>query len=225
MGNMHLKPSASRLRTLSALLLITAALAGCSRNGELDLSSGVGISTTRSLCPSVGIPVHTGDITLFNPPSSREARAIDVVATITKLRPNCNEAGEQIYTETGFEVLATRVDTRGARDVQLPYYSTVVQGGTAVIAKQQGVVTIRFADGQSRAQSTAMAKSWVTREAAALPADIMARITRKRKAGDTDAAIDPLSEPEVRAAVARASFEHLIGFQLTSEQLQYNVTR
>ncbi len=215
----------ARMRLISAICIAAFALNGCARNGELDLSSGVGISTTRSLCPAVGIPVHTGDITLFNPPSSRDARAIDVVATITKLRPNCNESGDQIYTETGFEVLASRVDTRGARDVQLPYYSTVVQGGSAVIAKQQGSVTIRFADGQSRAQATAMAKSWVMRSAAALPADIMERITRKRKAGDTDAAIDPLSEPEVRAAVARASFEHLIGFQLTSEQLQYNVTR
>jgi hypothetical protein len=51
------------------------------------------------------------------------------------------------------------------------------------------------------------------------------QIIRKRKAGDEDAAIDPMSEPGVRAAVARASFELLIGFQLTPEQLQYNATR
>ena len=31
--------------------------------------------------------------------------------------------------------------------------------------------------------------------------------------------------PEVRAAVQRASFELLIGFQLTQEQLEYNVRR
>jgi hypothetical protein len=65
----------------------------------------------------------------------------------------------------------------------------------------------------------------VDRAAATLPEDIRERITRRRRAGEQDAAIDPMSEPEVRAAVTRASFELLIGFQLTAEQLQYNVTR
>jgi hypothetical protein len=222
---MHFMASTSRLRTIALIALASGTLAGCSRDNQLDLSAGVGITTTRSLCPSVAIPVHTGDITVFNPPASRDARAIDVVATITKLRPLCNESGEQIYSETGFDVLATRADTRGARTVQLPYFSTVVQGGTAVVAKQIGTISVSFADGQARAQATGSAKSWVAREAAQLPADIVEQITRKRKAGDADAAIDPLSIAEVRAAVARASFEHLIGFQLTSEQLQYNVTR
>jgi len=50
-------------------------------------------------------------------------------------------------------------------------------------------------------------------------------LTRKRKPGDADAAIDPLSDPKIRDAVARATFEHLIGFQLTPEQLRYNATR
>ena len=58
-----------------------------------------------------------------------------------------------------------------------------------------------------------------------LPADVQERINRKRRAGDADAAIDPLSIPEVRAAVQRASFELLVGFQLTQEQLEYNVRR
>ena len=42
---------------------------------------------------------------------------------------------------------------------------------------------------------------------------------------DPDAAIDPLSNPTIREAVARATFEHLIGFQLTDAQLRYNATR
>ena len=33
------------------------------------------------------------------------------------------------------------------------------------------------------------------------------------------------SNPAIRDAVARATFEHLIGFQLTQEQLRYNATR
>ena len=51
------------------------------------------------------------------------------------------------------------------------------------------------------------------------------RITRERKAGDEDAALDPLADPEVRAAVQAASFELLVGFQLSDEQLAYNATR
>ena len=34
-----------------------------------------------------------------------------------------------------------------------------------------------------------------------------------------------MTEPEVRAALARASFELLVGFHLTDAQLGYNATR
>ena len=52
-----------------------------------------------------------------------------------------------------------------------------------------------------------------------------AELTRRRKAGDEDAAVDPLTQPEIRQAVASASFEALVGFQLTEAQLKYNATR
>ena len=39
------------------------------------------------------------------------------------------------------------------------------------------------------------------------------------------AALDPMADPKIRAAVARHSFEVLVGFQLTPEQLAYNATR
>ena len=61
--------------------------------------------------------------------------------------------------------------------------------------------------------------------AATLPEDVRKELTRERKADDPDAAIDPLSNPTIRDAVARATFEHLIGFQLTDAQLRYNATR
>ncbi len=60
---------------------------------------------------------------------------------------------------------------------------------------------------------------------ACAPADVRERLTKKRKAGDQDAAMDPLADPAVRSAVLAATFEALIGFQLTEEQLKYNVTR
>ena len=65
----------------------------------------------------------------------------------------------------------------------------------------------------------------VNRAVATLPPKVRQILTRPRKAGEAEAAVDPLSEPGVRAAVANATFEHLIGFQLTQDQLRYNATR
>jgi hypothetical protein len=208
-----------------AISLIAIALSACAKDGELDVNSGVGVTATRTGCPVVAVADGTGDITLFNPANSQDASAVDVVATITKLRPNCNSSGERIYSEANFEVQARRTSRSGARTITLPYYSTVVQGGTAVVAKRVGQVTVSFADGQDRATGTAKAASYVDGVAARLPADIVERITRKRKPGDADAALDPMADPEVRAAMQRASFEMLVGFQLTEDQLRYNVTR
>lgn len=208
-----------------ALILAATALAGCARDNEIDISSGVGITATRSVCPAVGIPAHLGDVTLFDPAGSRDAAAIDVVATMTNVRTSCNDQQERVYVGAQFDVMATRRDAGPARDVTIPYFSSVVQGSSAVVAKDVSQITVRFAAGQTRATASGTAGGYVDRAAATLPDDIRQRITRRRRAGDQDAAVDPLSEPEVRAAIARATFELLIGFQLTQEQLQYNVTR
>ncbi len=205
--------------------LAALVLSGCSRDGELDVSSGVGVSTTRTGCPTVAVPDGTGDVTLFNPASSQEASAIDVVASITNVRPTCNESGEKIYSQASFDVHARRTDTRGARSVTVPYFSTVVQGGSAVVSKRVGQITLQFADGQPRATASGQVASYIDGASARLPADIVAKITKRRKPGDADAALDPMADPEVRAAVVRSSFEMLVGFQLTEDQLRYNVTR
>ncbi|MGH6695007.1 MAG: hypothetical protein ACREBX_06945 [Sphingopyxis sp.] len=215
-------------RKFLTVLCSTAAMAtvaGCAKDNEIDLAGGVGITSTRSACPAVAVPLHTGDITLFDPATSRDARAVDVVAAITNVTPQCNDAAEKVYQLASFDVVATRRDAGPARTVTLPYYATVLQGGTAVVAKRLGNVAVTFAEGQVRGTGRAQASAYVDRAAATLPADIQERITRKRKAGDQDAAVDPLSLPEVRAAVQRSSFELLVGFQLTQEQLEYNVRR
>lgn len=211
------------LRPVFLPVVLLLALGACSRAGELDPTGGIRVA--RSACPAVGVPAYTGDITLFDPPQSRDSRAIDVTATITNLRTSCDESGSEVIATTTFDVVARRRDTASAREVVLPYFVTIVRGGNVVVAKRVSRVALNFAPGQDRVSASAEGSSAVTRTAATLPEDIQRQITRKRRAGDQDAAIDPLSEPGVRAAVARASFELLVGFQLTPDQLQYNATR
>lgn len=217
-------------RRLTATVLCSAAalaaLSGCKTKGEIVVDSGVGITAVRSRCPAVGIPNYTGDVTLFRNGVDRTAANIDVVAAMTNVRTQCNEnAGDKVFANVEFDVLARRNDTSGARQVTLPYFVIVLQGGTSVVSKRVGSVTLNFADGQARAQAHGTGGAYIDRAAATLPQEIRDRITRKRKAGESDAALDPLSEPDVKAAVARASFEVLVGFQLDEKQLAYNATR
>jgi len=211
-------PVKLRLATLLTLSLLSA----CSRTGEIEDG---GVYITRSACPQIGIPAATGDITLFNPPQSRDAAAIDGTATITNLFNNCNETGDRVMSNAAFDVVAVRRDAGPARQVVLPYFSVAVQGGSEVVAKRIGQVVLNFPAGSQRAQARGQAVIWVSRAAATLPADVRQILNRKRKAGEAEAAVDPLSDPAVRAAVARATFEHLIGFQMTPEMLRYNATR
>jgi hypothetical protein len=94
-----------------------------------------------------------------------------------------------------------------------------------VVAKRVSRVGLRFEDGQYRARTTGAATSQVLRSAASLPEDIRNQITRERRPGDPLAAVDPMADPAVRAAVQRAHFEVLVGFELDQEQLRYNATR
>lgn len=205
-----------------AALLSLMALAGCSRQGDI---LPTGVLAVYSACPPFAIPAPAGDVTLFNPEGSRDAAAIDVVATITNLRGSCAESGDRLVTNASFEVYALRRDNRGARDVVLPYFATVVQGGANVVSKRRGQVRIHFEDGQYRARAANTASSSVNRAAATLPENIRQQITRERRAGDPNAALDPLADPTVRAAVERSRYELLVGFELTPEQLRYNATR
>jgi hypothetical protein len=213
-----------RARAFTALAM-TAALAGCAKEGELVIDQGVGIASVLTLCPAVGIPDYTGDVTTFRPGDDRTIGSLDMSAAMTNLRSTCNDTGDNVYSEASFEVNARRTDTRGSRTVTLPYFVTVLRGGSAVVSKRVGQVTLTFADGQERALGIGKAGSFVNRADAALPEDIREKITKRRRAGDTEAAIDPLADPEVKAAIARSRFEMLVGFQLTEDQLKYNATR
>ncbi|WP_241765578.1 hypothetical protein [Erythrobacter litoralis] len=201
-----------------------AAIGACSQEGELVVDQGVGITSVLTSCPAVGIPDYTGDVTLFSG-SGKTASDLDLTAAMTNLRSNCDDGGEKVYTTATFDVVARRADVRGARTVTLPYFVTVLRAGSAVVSKRVGEVTLTFADGEERAMASGNAASYVDRSASSLPEDIREQITRRRRPGDPEAALDPLADPEVKAAIARTRFEMLLGFQLTEDQLAYNATR
>jgi hypothetical protein len=215
-------PVTARKFAFPAILMLLAS--GCAHNtGEFDETGG--ITAIRSACPTVGVPASTGDVTMFDPPSSRDASALDVTAVMTNVRSTCADATDDIVTTVTFDVRARRSHTEGPRDVTFPYFITMVQGGTSVVAKRIGRVAVHFNAGQDRASTTGQATTNLARAAATLPDDVRAKLTEKRKPGGADAAIDPLTRPDVRQAVARATFEALVGFQLTDDQLKYNATR
>jgi hypothetical protein len=204
------------LRTIAVVAATAAIVAGCMQNP---------LKIKRSACPAVAIPTYAGDMTLFKPGTEANAANIDVVATMTNARETCSESAEKLVVDVSYDVLARRSTTAGARSVALPVFHSMVQGGNLLVSKQIGTVTIAFADGQDRAIGHGGARGSVARSAATVPDDVQKKINRKRKAGDLDAATDPLADPQVKAAIRAASFEVLIGFQLDERQLGFNVTK
>ena len=212
-----------KLRLAAAVAIIM--LSACRHAGELTDENGGGVYAVRSDCPIAGIPTGTGDVTLFDPPGSRDSAAIDVTAAISRLRATCQEAGDEVVSTVTFTVTGLRRDSGAARRVVLPYFDVALRGGTRIEAKQVGAVALDFPTGSQHAITRAQATIRVSRASATLPANVRAILTRPRKSGQTDAAIDPMSDPAVERAVANSTFEHLVGFEIDKDQLKYNVTR
>jgi hypothetical protein len=208
-----------------AALLAATLLSACRHAGDVTAENGGGVYAVRSACPIAGIPTGTGDITLFNPAGSTDASAIDVTAEITNLRANCQDGGNDVISTATFTITALRRDAGPARQVVVPFFDVALQGGTNVVAKRVGQAVLNFTAGNVHAQTQVQATVRVNRGVATLPANVRRILTRPRKAGEAEAAIDPLADPAVRTAVANATFEHLVGFQLTQDQLRYNATR
>ncbi len=201
-------------------LLLLLALAACQQNP---------LKVTRSPCPAVAIPNHVGQLTRFNPPESRDADAIDFVAQIVNVSATCTPAEAIVASEIRYEVTAVRRAPAGgalpAREVDLPLFVSLVQGGNVLVAKQLTAVRVSFPEGSIRGRGSGGARSELARAVVTPPPDVVARLTRERKPTDPDALIDPMSDPVVRAAIRATSFEVLLGFQLDDASLAYNVAR
>ena len=210
-----------RLAALAAVILLSA----CRHAGDITAENGGGVYAVRSACPIAGVPAGTGDITLFDPPGSTDSTAIDVTAAITDVRATCQDAGSDVISTMTFTVVGLRRAPGPARQVVLPYFDVALRGGTEVAAKQVGQAVLNFAAGDVHAWARVQASVRVNRAAATLPANVRQILTRPRKAGEAEAAVDPMSDPAVAKAVADATFEHLVGFELTQDQIKYNATR
>lgn len=212
-----------------ALVLLPLLATGCAHDNEITAIGGsIGQEVKRTSCPAVGVAAYTGTVTLFNPPASRDSKAIDVVATLTDLKSQCDDSDTDsltLATNATFRVVARRSDSHGARDVVLPYYAVVIHGGDKIASKSISRISIHFDDGKLLGEANGQANATVSRADATLPENIRNRLIRKRNAEDVDASIDPMTDPGVRAALNKASFELLVGFQLTNEQLAYNATK
>jgi hypothetical protein len=209
---------------LAALIAVTM-LSACRHAGDITDENGGGVYAVRSSCPIAGVPAGTGDITMFDPAGSTDARAIDVTAAITDVRAVCQDAGADMVSTATFTVNALRRDAGPARQVVIPYFDVALQGGQTIVAKRIGQAVLAFPAGGVHAAVRVQASVRVNRAVATLPANVRQILTRPRKSGEADAATDPLADPGVRAAVAKATFEHLVGFQMSEDQLKYNATR
>lgn len=206
----------TKAMTVIGLAVSALALAGCNQNP---------LKVQRSACPAVAIPTHLGQLTRFDPPQSRNADAIEMTAQITDLSSTCVEGADYLSKDVAFTVTAQRRQAGPAKEIYLPIFVALAQGGNVLVSKQLTGVVLTFPEGQLRAESRGGARAQVHRSAVTLPPEIQARITRERKADEPDALVDPLSDPQVRAAVRAASFEVLVGFQLDDASLAYNIGR
>src|SRR3954447_23489005 len=96
----------SRVKFRFVALLALTSLGACRHSGDITAENGGGVYAVRSACPLAGVPAGTGDITVFNPVGSTDARAIDVTATITDLRATCQDAGSDVVSTVTFTVVA-----------------------------------------------------------------------------------------------------------------------
>ncbi|MGQ5701738.1 hypothetical protein ACUJ46_06790 [Sandaracinobacteroides sp. A072] len=199
---------------LAGLALSALGLSACNQNP---------LRVKRSPCPAVAVPLHAGQLTRFDPAQSRNADAIDLTAQLVDVRGACIEGSDYLITDVSFTVAAQRRDAGPRREVYLPVFVALAQGGNVLVSKQQSGVMLVFEEGATRAEARGGGRAEVHRSAVTLPAEIQERISRERRPDEPDALIDPLSNPQVRAAVRAATFEVLVGFQLDDASLAYNL--
>ena len=180
----------------------------------------------RSACPIVGVPAGTGDVTLFNPPGSTDSRAIDVTATITDVRATCQDVGQGRRIDRnvhgGGDCGAMRARRgRSCCPISTSLFRAAARSSPSGSARSALNFPRRQPHAWTRVQATVRVNRGGRDAARERPPDPDPPAQGRRP----EAAVDPLADPAVRAAVANATFEHLVGFQMTQDSCSYNATR
>lgn len=196
-------------------LVAALTVSGCSRNP---------LEVKRSPCPAVAVPNHLGTVTQFDPADSRDASARALTAQISNLKGHCHEGEEGLTSDVRYTVTAQRRGAGAAQNVRLPIFVALVQGGNTLVSKEMTAIELHFPAGKLTAEAQGSAQAMVHRSATSLLPETEAAITRKRRADEADALVDPLADPKVQAAVRAATFEVLVGFQLDDGSVSYNIS-
>ena len=150
--------------------------------------------------------------------------AIDVTATITDVRATCQDrATTWSRPRPSRRRPAPRCRPRAAGRAAL--FRRRAAGRQPVVAKRVGQVVLNSRPATSTRWTRVQATVRVNRAAATLPANVRGNPDPSAQGRRAEAAVDPLADPGGPRRGASATFEHLVGFQMTQDQLKYNATR
>ena len=86
-------------------------------------------------------------------PVDRFIDAIEMTAQIADLTGTCVEGAEHLLKDVSFTVTAQRRKAGPAREVYLPLFVSLAQGGNVLVSKQLTGVTLQFPEGGLRAEA------------------------------------------------------------------------
>jgi hypothetical protein len=196
---MGLTEQMTKMTKILSCMALPLVLSACASSNPLEVR--------RTSCPALSVPKHTGSLTRFSQAGRFDTQDVRLVATIVQLSDTCIENANGVNTAVSFTISAVR-PTKGAADsVQLPYFITVVKDGETLIAKQVYGTSLEFADGAT----SGSVRQVVTVKTPEVP------LPPKPKKNNE---IDEFAPPPKPAV-----YEILVGFQLTNDDVVYNISK
>jgi hypothetical protein len=183
-----------------------------------------GIIATRTACPASRSRPRPATSPCSTAANSRDA-ARSTWSRHHQRALDLRRERRNIVTNATFDVHGQRRDAArrargGAALISRPWFRAAPTSSPSASAGS----ALRFADGQLRASTSGTASARCSAPPRPCRRTSAARSPASASPGDADAALDPMADPAARPCSA-ASFELLVGFQLTQEQLAYNATR
>jgi hypothetical protein len=176
------------------------ALAGCASNPLI---------VRRTSCPAVAVVKNASTMTRFSTQGRYDAQDVQLTAMISNIQPSCVERRDGAVTAVRFEILAARRAAAGVQEVQLPYFIMLVKDGQTILAKQIYGTSVRFEENGSNA---------AVLQTVSVISPLVPLPERPKRSKEEE--YDEFAPPP-----KPATYEVLIGFQLTDAEAAYNVGR